>query len=205
MRFLLAVLVATAAPSMHLTKADTSLARASLVKLSDFGTGWTGTAAANQNGVALQCPGFLPSGAGIVVTGTADSDSFALGKTGPFISQATSVYKTAGEARTYWQRAVTKGLLGCVVKNLDTLSSKGVKISITSQTMSPFKSTASRAAVYRIVAKANALKLYFDVIVLGTGRSISTIVGSRFQAALPASFEQGLATIVAARLTRGAA
>jgi len=205
-RVLLAALLFAAAPAVHLTTADTKLAQASLVKLTDFGTGWTGKASTTQSGVALQCAGYVPSGKGIVVTGAADSQDFGVGKTGPFASQATSVYKTEAEAKTYWQRAVTKGLLGCVVKNVETLASQGVKVSITSQTMSAYtKSTAPRATVYRVVAKANTLELYFDVFVLGSGRAISTVVVSRFQSPLPASFEQGLTRIVSARLSSGKA
>jgi hypothetical protein len=204
-RFLLAALLVAAGPVVHLTKADTRVAQTSLVKLADFGTGWSGKASTTQSGVALQCPGDIPSGKGIRVTGAADSQNFSLAKTGPFASQATSVYANTGEAKTYWQRAVTKALLGCVVKNVETLASQGVKVSITSQKLSAFKSPAQRSAVYRIVAKANALKLYFDVIVLGSGRSISTIIVSRFQAPLPASFEKGLAEIVSARMSTGSA
>ena len=155
----------------------------------------------------LRCINHLdPVDGGIVEVGAAASPLLVSGTTGPFIEQQTSVYATADQAARYWSHAVGPGLLRCVVATVQTLTSKGVKVSITSQQKVPFSSTAGRAALYRVVARANAVTLHLDVIIVGNARAISAITLSSFEAALPLQVEQALTTIVAGRLVgRGVA
>ncbi len=199
MRVLLAIAAAAALPAVHHTRAGTAAAQAALLRASDLGKGWSGKASV-QRGVRLACPGYAPSGAGIVEVGGAASPDFSYGTTGPFVSQETSVYATAAEARTYWARAVRPGLLACVAQNVEALAAKGAKVAITRRETLPFSSSAPRAAAYRVVARVNRLTLYFDVILLGSGRAIAAIAVSSFEQAPPAAFEQILAHDLAARL-----
>jgi hypothetical protein len=80
-------------------------------------------------------------------------------------------------------------------------------VAITSQGKLPFSSPLAHTAAYRVVGTLdsgkNKVVNYFDVIVLGKGRSITAITISSFKTAPPASFEKGLATIVASRLAGG--
>ena len=48
MRVLLAIVFAAVAPAIKHTAADTTLAQASLVKVADFGKGWSGKASRQQ-------------------------------------------------------------------------------------------------------------------------------------------------------------
>ena len=203
MRVLLAILLATAAPAMKHTGADTKLAQASLVKAADFGNGWTGKSSP-QEGATFGCNGFQPNGAGIVETGAATSPSITYDTTGPFILQKTSVYATAGEAKTYWQRAVTPGLVTCAVQTLQAVEARGVKVAITSQGKLPFSTSLPQTSAYRVVGRLtsanNKVTNYFDVIILGEGRAITVITVSSFKAAPPAAFERALARLVITRL-----
>src|SRR6266581_2576186 len=132
MRVLLAILLTAAAPAMKHTAADTAIAKASLVTAADVGKGWTGKASPQQ-GASFGCSGYRPSGTGIVETGAATSAALTYDTVGPFILQKTSVYATTAEANTYWQRAVKPGLIGCVVQTLESIESRGVKVTINSQ------------------------------------------------------------------------
>jgi hypothetical protein len=55
-------------------------------------------------------------------------------------------------------------------------------------------------AAYRVVAKANGKKIFFDLLVLGTGPKISAVTVSSFIQPVPAKYERALATLVARRL-----
>jgi hypothetical protein len=202
MRLLLAIVFAAVTPAMKHTTADTATARGSLVKVSDFGKGWTGKASAQQ-GVGLDCTGFHPSGQGIVETGAASSATISYGTTGPFITQRTSVYATAAQANTYWQRAVTPGLATCVGGVLRGLSTRGIKVTMISQGTRPFSTSLAHTAAYRAVAIVGKNKLTYsiDVIVLGQGRAITALTISSIEAPPPANIEKALATIIAKRLT----
>jgi len=184
---------------MKLTTADTKIAQSSLLAASDLGKGWTATKS-TQRGVSFDCSGYHPNGAGIVETGAAASPNLSYGKTGPFITQETSVYATAKQANTYWQRGVKPGLVTCATQTVEQLRSKGVKVTITKETTLALKTALQHTAGYRVVAKANKLTLYFDVILLGNGRLITSVALSSFQSAPPASVEESLARLVIHKL-----
>jgi len=196
---LLAIVLAAAAPAVRHRPADVQAARASVLAAADLGKGWTGEATA-QRGVALSCPGYRPSGAGVVETGAAASPALRYGRTGPFVSQQASVYASARQADAYWRRAVRPGLLACVVQNVEALRARGVKVTVLSKRRLPLAAAVGHAAAYRVKARANALVLYFDVLVLGSGRTITTVSVSSFQQAPPAAFEQAVARILVRKL-----
>ena len=202
MRVLLAIVFTAVTPAIKHTAADTTLAQASLVKVADFGKGWTGKAS-RQQGIGLGCAGFNPSGKGIVETGAASSPTISYGTTGPFVTQSTSVYATAAQSNTYWQRAVTPGLITCVSGVLKGLSARGIAVKITAQGKLPFSGTLKHTAAYRAVATVgkNKLTYYIDVILLGQGREITALTINSIEAPVPANFEKGLAAIIAKRMT----
>jgi hypothetical protein len=194
-----------AAPAAKHTAAGTSGAKASLITLKDLGTGWqagqTGTP-----GLKLSCKGWTPSGAGIVETGAAGTPGFAGGQLGPFLSQTTSVYESPQEAAAYWKRAVQPGLITCVTQTVQTIARSGVKVKITKQgSLAMPKTAAQLVAGYRVVAnltskKAGTHPLYFDVLLLGKGKTLTEITLSSFVSPIPAKVEIALATLVAHRL-----
>ena len=205
MRVLLAILLATGSPALHHTKAGTKTAQASLLELADLGKGWSAAAVTRQQGVPLTCTGHDPSARGIVEAGAASSPAFSVAQTGPFVQQNTSVFATTGEANTWWRRAVTPSLVRCAAGTFAALRARGVKVSVVSQGTLPISTALPHSAAYRVVAKANGKKLYFDLIVLGSGRTITGLTISSFIQPVPAKYERALAVLVGRKLGAGAA
>jgi hypothetical protein len=200
MRVLLATLLAAGMPAVHHTSAGTRAAQASLLKLADLGMGWTAAAVTRQQGIPLTCTGHDPSAKGIVETGAASSPAFSVAQTGPFVQQNTSVFAAAGQANTWWRRAVTPSLVRCAAGTFAALRARGVKVSVVSQGTLPMSTALPHTAAYRVVAKANGKKLYFDLIVLGAGRTISGVTVSSFIQPVPARYERSLAVVIARKL-----
>lgn len=199
MRVLLAVVLAVGVPAVHHTTTGTKAARATLLKLADMGKGWTAATAA-QRGVRLTCAGHAPNGNGIVETGAASSPSYSSTTAGPFVQQNSSVFATSGQANTWWRRAVTPSLVTCVAQTIDAIAAKGVKVSLSSKGPLPVTTSLQHTAAYRVVAIANGNRLYFDVIILAAGRTITDITISSFVNPVPSKYEQALATLVVRKL-----
>ena len=200
MRVLLATLLAAGMPAVHHTSAGTRTAQASLLKLADLGKGWAAASVTRQQGIPLTCTGHDPSAKGIVETGAASSPAFSVAQTGPFVQQNTSVFATAGQASTWWRRAVTPSLVRCAAETFAALRARGVKVSVVSQSTLPLSTALPHTAAFRVVAKANGKKLYFDLIVLGTGRTITGVTVSSFVQPVPAKYERALAVVIARKL-----
>jgi hypothetical protein len=195
---------AAAGPALEHTAAGTAAAKASLLTRTDLGTGWTATTTKGA-GIEVSCSGHVPNGKGIVETGAAASPSFAGGSTGPFIVQETSVYKTTGQASTYWKRAVDPGLVACTRQALESISSHGIKIKILSQGPLQVQRVAPLTAGYRVVAMLSSkteksLKTYMDWIFVGKGSSLTQIEISDFTQPVPAKYEYALAVIAYSRM-----
>lgn len=196
-----------APPAAKHTTAGTKAAKASLLTLKDLGQGWQ-AGQAGTPGLKLGCTGWRPSGSGIVETGAAGTPAFAGGSVGPFLSQTASTYATAKQAATYWARAVQPGLVKCVVQTVQALEAQGVKVTITHQGALPVSKAAQLTSAFRVVASLSAgskqpEKLYFDVILVGQGKTLTEISLSSFVAPIPAEVENALATLVAHRLSGG--
>lgn len=193
------------APAAKHTAAGNKTAKSSLLTVSVLGKGWK-SSGATATGLVLSCPGFQPSGKGIVETGVASTGSLSTGSVGPFVSQATSVYGSAGQAAKYWARAVKPGLIKCVAQTVEAIGAQGVKVSITKQGNLPLTKVVDMTSAYRVVATLSSAKrhykrqLYFDVIVLGQGKTLSEITISSIVSPVPAKVEAALATIVAHKL-----
>lgn len=200
MRVLLAIVLAAGTPAVHHSAAGTSAARSSLLALKDLGKGWTAAAATKQQGVALTCAGHSPSAKGVVETGAASSPAFSATQAGPFVQQNTSVYASTAQATAWWKRVVTPSLVTCAAGTFDALRAKGVKVTLVSRGKLTLSSALTRTAGYRVVANANGKKLYFDLIVLGSGRTITAVTVSSFVQPVPATYERALATVIARKL-----
>jgi hypothetical protein len=200
MRVLLAIVLAVGTPAVHHTSAGTKAAQESLLVLKDLGKGWTAAPAAAQQGVALTCRGHSPSAKGIVETGAASSPAFSATQAGPFVQQNTSVYASTAQANTWWKRTVTASFVTCAADTFAALRAKGVKVALVSQGKLSISTALSHSTGYRVVATANGRKLYFDLIVLGTGRTITAVTISSFLQPVPARYEQALARLIVTNL-----
>jgi hypothetical protein len=201
-RVLLAIALAAGTPAVHHTSAGNKAAQASLLVLKDLGKGWT-AAATRQQGAALTCTGHAPSAKGIVETGAASSPAFSATQSGPFVQQNTSVYASTAQASTWWKRTVTPSFVTCAEGTFEALRAKGVKVALVSRGKLSISTALQHTAGYRVVAKANGRKLYFDLIVLGSGRTLTAVTVSSFLQPVPARYEQALATLVARKLGGG--
>jgi len=199
MRVLLAIALAAGTPVAHHTSAGTKAAQALLLTKAELGKGWSG-APTPQQGVRLSCPGHAPSAKGIVEVGAASSPAFAASATGPFVQQNASIYASAGQANTWWRRGVTPSLVACVAQTFEALAARGVKVKVTSTGKLPFSTALPHTAAYRVVATANGNKLFFDVILLGSGRTITDVSISSFLKPVSAKDEQALAKVIVRKL-----
>jgi hypothetical protein len=175
-----------------------------LLTTADLGKGWT-AGATGTPGLHLSCSGWSPSGQGIVETGAAGSPSFASTQAGPFVAQNTSVYGSTKQASTYWARAVRPGLVACVVQTVKAVEARGIRVEVLSQGRLPLGKVASLTAGYRVVADLAApgktpQKLYFDVVFVGRGPTLSEITMTSFVAPVPSKVENALAKLVASRV-----
>ena len=200
MRVLLAIVLAAGAPAVHHTAEGTKGARSSLLSVRDLGKGWTASAPTSQRGVELSCAGHEPSARGIVERGAASSPSFSASQAGPFVQQTTSVYASTAQVNAWWRRAVTPSLVACAAGTIEALRARGVKVTAATQAKLRISTALPHTASYRVVATANGKKLYFDLIVLGSGDTISAITISSFVQPVPARVETALARIVVAKL-----
>jgi hypothetical protein len=200
MRLLLAALLAAGAPAAHHTASGAKAARATLLTQKDVGKSWSAAAPAAQQGVALTCPFHTPSGKGIVEVGVASSPAFSPAPTGPFIQQNTSVYASAAQAATWWRRAVTPSLARCASETLAALGARGVKVGAAARRKLAIRTVLPHTASYRVTATANGKKLYFDLIVLGSGRTITALTITSFVQPVPARDEQALAALIVRKL-----
>jgi hypothetical protein len=214
MRLMLALLAAgvfaatasaAAVPRVAHTSAGMKLASSSLLRKTDFASGWTATNATSSTGVRVACTGFRPKQSDLVEAGSAESPTFKGGQVGPYVSQRTSVYETLSQAKRFWNRAVKPELVNCLVDTLRTgVARPGVSVTVTSKDSLSLGSFGNRSAAYRVVSTVvtskNRLKLYYDVILIGKGRSVTMLALTQFQTPIPKEAEQGLARTAARRL-----
>jgi hypothetical protein len=199
----LAVAAVAAPPSgVHHTAAGTAAARHALIRASDLGAGWTKGATPKTVG-ALTCAGTARGVAGVVETGSAVSPTYRQSTSGPFLSQATYVYRSAGEASLFWQRVAGRTALACLAKNVAGGSTKDVSFHVVHSTPLPAPAGKGSAA-YRIVGNATTslqkVKVYVDVALVLRGASISELSWSSFAAPVATSLERRVARAAAARL-----
>jgi hypothetical protein len=195
---------ATAPRSQH-TAAGTKAAQATLLKTADLGRGWTARARTGAvRGVRLSCAGFQPRQNDLVEVGVAETPSFSGGQVGPYLAQRTSVFASATHVNRLWDRAVKPGLVNCVARDVQAISSRGLTVSITSKRMLPFARVAPRAALYRVIAAVSSSKqrltLYFDVVLIANRRTITQLVLSQYQTAPAAKVEESLGRLAARRI-----
>jgi hypothetical protein len=198
---------ATGPPRVRHTADGTKRAQASLLRVGDFGAGWRQTANGASPGLDLSCPGYTPKQGDLVEVGTAASPNFSGSAIGPFVFQKTSVYATPKAAATLWERSVKPALVECVAQSLEALESRGVSVAISTRETLPIGAVGDRSAGYRVVAtlttKARKLETYFDVLLLGSGQTITEVTVSQFQKPPPLKWEIALAKIAARRIGAG--
>jgi hypothetical protein len=199
--------VGATSPMVAHTAGGTMVAQASLLRIGDFGSGWTSAAATGAStGLSFACSGFTPKQNDVTEIGTASSPSFKASVVGPIVVQRTSVYENAKQAEKLWRRAVKPKLVDCAVQSLQALGSRGVTVSITETSRLPVPPLGDGVAGYRVVATLTSksrLKTFYDVIVIRGGRAITQLTISQFQKPVALKSETALARIAARRMGAG--
>jgi hypothetical protein len=198
---------AATSPQIAHTAAGTRLAQASMLRLGDFGSGWTQEAATGKSaGLSFACPGVTPKQDDIVEIGNATSPTFKASAVGPSVVQRSSTYVTPKAAATLWKRAVKPRLIECLAQSLETLKSRGVGVAITARDTLPVGAIGDGAVGYRVVATITGkqrLKTYYDMVVLRGGQTITQLTISSFLKPPPLKWEIALSKIAARRMGAG--
>jgi hypothetical protein len=183
-------------PTVRITKADQEKAEAALLKLKDFGVGWTGGPRTPSKLTAPKCPGFNPKESDLTVTGHAEA-RFTYARGSVVFDQDTQVLESAKAVSTDFARVIQPKLKDCLAYELKK-SGKGQIVSVVVREL-PFPRLGTETAAYRgtMVIRAGTRKVTFvsDFIFIGQGRleySLNVVAPAVLGNEL-ASFEQSIA------------
>ena len=183
-------------PTVRITKADQEKAEAALLKLKDFGVGWTGGPRTPSKLTAPKCPGFNPKESDLTVTGHAEA-RFTYARGSVVFDQDTQVLESAKAVSTDFARVIQPKLKDCLAYELKQ-SGKGQIVSVVVHEL-PFPRLGDETAAYRgtMVIRAGTRKVTFvsDFIFIGQGRleySLNVVAPAVLGNEL-ASFEQSIA------------
>jgi hypothetical protein len=183
-------------PTVRITRADQEKAEAALLKLKDFGVGWTGGPRTPSKLTAPKCPGFNPKESDLTVTGHAEA-RFTYARGSVVFDQDTQVLESAKAVSTDFARVIQPKLKDCLAYELKQ-SGKGQIVSVVVREL-PFPRLGTETAAYRgtMVIRAGTRKVTFvsDFIFIGQGRleySLNVVAPAVLGNEL-ASFEQSIA------------
>jgi opacity protein-like surface antigen len=189
------------APLQRHTAADTKRAKAIVLRLSDFATGWKLDPPAKPNP-----PGTAgPDESSFVQTAkVAPSFTYKDGVTN--VGSEADVFRSAIEAQKDWN-ASTASLLGtCLLQSASAGFGQKVHVRLASTKTLPAPKGAERTLHYRYVLSvrsAKTTKLVVDVVALGRGRIAVVLYALTIRSPLPASAVNALTGVLAKRLSAG--
>ena len=159
-------------PTVRISKQDQARAEAALLRLSDFGVGWTGGPRTPSKLTAPDCPGFDPKESDLTVTGHAEA-RFTYTSGGVIFEQDTQVLESSQAVATDFKRTVTSKLPGCLAYQLQS-SGKGEVVPPVKVNTLDFPSLGNETAAYRaevvVHTGAKKAKIVSDFIFVGVGR-----------------------------------
>lgn len=195
--------VAGAAITHHDTPAGDAVARAALLRRGDVGKGW-GSAPGPRKVPPLACPRFSPPVHGVTEEGDAVSPTFRQSSSGPFLTQDAYVYGTAAQRATVWRALARPRYLRCVAASVTGGSGHGVRFAVTGKRLLSLPRLGVAAAGYRVRGTATtqgvSTDVFLDVLLLGSGRTITAISLSTFEQPVARALELRLARTAAGRL-----
>jgi hypothetical protein len=159
-------------PTVRINAADQAKAVTSLVRIKDFGVGWTGGPKTPSKLTAPSCPGFNPKESDLVVTGHAEA-RFSYTRGGVIFDQDTQVLESAAAVKTDFARVVQPKLADCLAYQLKS-SGKGnvLSVSVRKLGLPPIGdvSAAYRASVTIKTSTGKSAKIVSDFVFFGKGR-----------------------------------
>ena len=186
------------------------MAMSVLLKKSDLGSRWkagSGSSIANPScGIILN---LQPNQSSLTETGSATAPLYSRGQA-EAVTQSVQVFATPQELATAWAQTVTKKLVICTEEQVEGASGMGSPVSVTNWSLLRMPHTVDRVYGLRVTATArigknqtwkNPSKLYFDVILLGHGRTMTRIVLSSLRKPFSSAYERQLDRVVSQALT----
>jgi hypothetical protein len=189
------------APLQRHTATDTKRAKAIVLRLSDFATGWKLDPPAKTNPPCTAGP----DESSFVQTAKVDpSFTYRDGVTN--VGSEADIFRSAAEARQDW-RASTPSLLGtCLLQSAGAGLGKKARVRIASAKTLATPAGAERSLHYRYVLSVGSTKptsLVIDVVALGRGRVTVVLYALTVRAPLPVAVVKGLTGVLASRLNAG--
>jgi hypothetical protein len=198
---------ATGDPKQRPTRADTHLATTVLLTRGELGSGWkaaSGSAGSSACGIVHN---LQPIESDLVETGSAAGPLFT-NKSYEALDQTVRVYTSTAQADTAWARTVDKQLIICMEQQVENTSSMGAPVSVTDWKPLQLPRLAERTAGFRVIAEATAgktkSKVYLDLILLGTSRTMTKVVFSSLVRPFTTSYEDHLVKLLSQRLAAAA-
>jgi hypothetical protein len=184
-------------PTVRITRADQLKAEAALLKLKDFGVGWTGGKRTPSKLTAPKCPGFDPKESDLTVTGHAEA-RFTYARGSVVFDQDNQVLESEKAVKTDFARVIQPKLKDCLAYELKQ-SGKGQIISVVVREL-PFPRLGTESAAYRgtmVLRAGGGRKVTFvsDFIFIGQGRyeySLNVVAPAVLGGEV-SSFEQSIA------------
>lgn len=183
-------------PTVRITHEDQVRAETTLLRLADFGVGWTGGKRTPSKLTAPKCPGFDPKESDLTVTGHAEA-RFTYARGGVVFDQDNQVLESAQAVTTDFARVIKPQLAGCLAYELKQ-SGKGQVVSVVVKELR-FPQLGTTSAAYRgtMVLRIGGRKVTFlsDFIFIGQGRleySLNVVAPAALGSEL-VSFEQSIA------------
>jgi hypothetical protein len=187
------------------TAAGRALARSVLLHVGDFGSGWI-SAAPPRRVPPLTCARASSTRRRARRIGAAVSPIFGASSTGPFVAQVVYAYPSRSARAASWRAEVNPHLADCAATSVNTGGGSGVALAITGSRPLRFPKLGTELVAYRSRGTASAggqsLKVFLDVIVLGSRRVITAISLSSLGHPAPAKLERQLVQITATRILR---
>jgi hypothetical protein len=177
-------------PRIAYTPADQAAARATVLRRSDFGSGWTGGRVKPQLSPAPKCGGYHPKQSDLVLTGVAASQ-YRTATGLEFMSQV-QVLHTARMVRLDWQRSVVApGAVACLRSSI--AKSLGSRARLVSFAKVGFPRVGTYTAAYRAVVDVavpvgGKVRVVVELVAVGRSRSEITLTS-----ACPASARAAMA------------
>jgi hypothetical protein len=184
-------------PTVRIVRADQLKAEAALLKLKDFGVGWTGGKRTPSKLTAPKCPGFDPKESDLTVTGHAEA-RFTYTRGSVVFDQDNQVLESDKAVNTDFARVIQPKLKDCLAYELKQ-SGKGQVVSVVVREL-PFPKLGTHSAAYRgtmVLRAGGGRKVTFvsDFVFIGQGRyeySLNVVAPAVLGGEL-ASFEQSIA------------
>jgi hypothetical protein len=194
-------------PTVKINTADQAKADVSLIRLKDFGVGWTGGPRTPNKLTAPSCPGFNPKESDLVVTGHAEA-RFTYTSGGVIFDQDSQVLASSDAVKTDFARTITPKLADCLAYQWKSSKSAKVVSVVVHQLGLPRIgniSAAYRATVVIKTGTARTVTILSDYVFFGQGRfefsiNVEAPVGAGGQLV---PFETAMAQVLVKRAPTG--